>query len=50
MIAHSGDTPLTMVLCYRKRVTPLSIDGFSVSVTSALLGELKGIPGIAVAG
>jgi len=50
LIAHAGDTPLTLVLCYRNRETPLSIDGFSVSVTSALLGELKGIPGIAVAG
>jgi DNA polymerase-3 subunit alpha len=49
LIAHAGDTPLHLVLCYRDRETPLSIDGFSVTVSSALLGELKGIPGIAVA-
>jgi DNA polymerase-3 subunit alpha len=49
LIAHSGDTPLTLVLCYRDRETPLAIHGYSVSVTSALLGELRHIRGIAVA-
>ncbi|WP_433557849.1 DNA polymerase III subunit alpha [Pseudonocardia xinjiangensis] len=49
LVAHSGSTPLTLVLCYRNRETPLAIDGFSVTVSSALLGELKHIPGIAVA-
>ena len=47
--AHAGDTPLTLVLCHRGRETPLSIDAFPVTVSSALLGELKSIPGIAVA-
>jgi hypothetical protein len=37
------------VLCYNERETPLAIDGFSVRLSSALLGELKSIPGIAVA-
>jgi DNA polymerase-3 subunit alpha len=50
LAAHSGDTPLTLVLCYKNRETVLAIDDkFSVKVTSALLGELKSIPGIAVA-
>jgi len=50
LVAHVGDTPLTLVLCYRDRETALAIDDrFSVTVSSALLGELKGIPGIAVA-
>jgi DNA polymerase-3 subunit alpha len=49
LVAHVGDTPLTLVLCYKDRETPLAIDSFSVKVSSALLGELKSIPGIAVA-
>ncbi len=49
LVAHAGDNPVTLVLCYNERETPLAIDGFSVRVSSALLGELKSIPGIAVA-
>ena len=49
LVAHAGDNPVTLVLCYGQRETPLAIDKFSVTVTSALLGELKSIPGIAVA-
>ena len=49
LVAHAGDNPVTLVLCYQNRETPLAIDGFPVKVTSALLGELKSIPGIAVA-
>jgi DNA polymerase-3 subunit alpha len=50
LIAHSGDTPLTLVLCYKGRETPFAIDDkFSVKMSSALFGELKSIPGIAVA-
>jgi DNA polymerase-3 subunit alpha len=49
LLAHAGDTPLTLVLCYHDRETPLSLDQFSVNVSGQLLGELKGIPGIAVA-
>ena len=49
LVAHSGNTPLRLVLCYRDRETPLAIEGFPVTVSSALLGELKHIPGIAVA-
>jgi DNA polymerase-3 subunit alpha len=49
LVAHAGDNPVTLVLTYGARETPLAIDGFPVSVTSALLGELKSIPGIAVA-
>lgn len=49
LLAHAGDTPLTLVLCYKDRETALAVEGFPVKVSSALLGELKGIPGIAVA-
>ena len=49
LVAHAGDTPLQMVLHYRDRETPLAIHGFSVKVSSALLGELRHIRGIAVA-
>jgi DNA polymerase-3 subunit alpha len=49
LVAHAGDNPVTLVLTYGQRETPLAIDAFSVNVTSALLGELKSIPGIAVA-
>lgn len=49
LAAHAGATPLTLLLCYRDRETPLSIDGFPVRVSAALLGELKSIPGIAIA-
>ena len=49
LVAHAGDNPVTLVLTYGSRETALAIDGFPVTVTSALLGELKSIPGIAVA-
>ncbi|SHK85047.1 DNA polymerase III, alpha subunit [Pseudonocardia thermophila] len=50
LTAHRGDTPLQLVLCYKNRETALAVDEkFSVKVSSALLGELKSIPGIAVA-
>lgn len=49
LIAHAGNTPLTLVLCHKDRETPLAIDGFPVTVSSALLGEIKSIPGITVA-
>ncbi|MDN5857032.1 MAG: DNA polymerase III subunit alpha, partial [Pseudonocardia sp.] len=50
LTAHAGVTPLTLVLCYQNRETALAIDEqFSVTVSAALLGELKSIPGIAVA-
>lgn len=49
LVAHAGDTPLHLVLHYRDRETPLAIDDFSVTVSSALLGELRHIRGIAVA-
>jgi len=49
LVAHPGSTPLMLVLCYQERETPLAIDGFPVSVTASLLGELKSIPGVAVA-
>lgn len=46
--AHVGDTPLTLVLCYNGRETALAVHDFPVKVSSALLGELRGIRGIAV--
>lgn len=48
LVAHAGNTPLHLVLCYRDRETPLALHGFSVEVTSALLGDLKTIRGISV--
>jgi DNA polymerase-3 subunit alpha len=50
LTAHRGETPLHLVLVYKNRETALAVDEkFSVTVSSALLGELKSIPGIAVA-
>jgi DNA polymerase-3 subunit alpha len=49
LLAHAGDTPLTLVLCHGSRETPLAIRDFPVKVSSALLGELKSIPGIVMA-
>jgi DNA polymerase III subunit alpha len=48
LVAHAGDTPTHLVLCYNDRETPLSLDGFPVNVSGPLLGELRGIPGINV--
>lgn len=47
--AHRGDTPVHIIVCDGGQETPMAVDGFPVKVTSMLLGELKGIPGIAVA-
>ena len=48
MVTRAGDTPTTLVLCYQDRETAMSLDGFPVTVSGHLIGELKGIPGIAV--
>ncbi|MGH3584969.1 MAG: DNA polymerase III subunit alpha, partial [Pseudonocardia sp.] len=49
LVAHTGSTPVTLVLCHQDRETPMRVDGFPVTVSSALLGELRHIPGITVA-
>ena len=44
LIAHAGDTPLHLVLCYRGQETPLSIDRFSVTVIVRAAGGAEGHP------
>ncbi|MGH3870763.1 MAG: DNA polymerase III subunit alpha [Pseudonocardiaceae bacterium] len=51
LLAHKGSTPVHIVLRREGRETPLvvAIDNYPVTVGSALVSELKGIPGITVA-
>ncbi|MEJ3655638.1 DNA polymerase III subunit alpha [Actinomycetes bacterium KLBMP 9759] len=49
LTAHPGRTPVHIELRCRSGPRRLALDDFPVDVTSMLLGELKGIPGIAVA-
>ncbi|MCP9624986.1 DNA polymerase III subunit alpha [Nocardia otitidiscaviarum] len=46
--SHRGGTPVRLVLCYRERRTTLAVDDFPVTVTSALLGELRAVRGVKV--
>ncbi|WP_235926543.1 DNA polymerase III subunit alpha [Actinokineospora pegani] len=46
--AHRGLTPVRIVLCNGPRRTTLAVDDFPVTVTSALLGELRSVSGIRV--
>jgi DNA polymerase-3 subunit alpha len=41
--------PVQILVCHNGRETPLAVDAYPVSVSSALLGELKAIRGITVA-
>ena len=45
LVAHRGDTPVHA----RVGARLFALDDYPVAVTAALLGELKGVPGIAVA-
>lgn len=47
LAAHRGSTPVRLVLCGPSETT-FAIDDYPVTISSALLGELKGIRGIGV--
>jgi DNA polymerase-3 subunit alpha len=49
LIANRGDTPLHILLCHGARKTEIAVRDYPVTVSSALLGELKSIRGITVA-
>ncbi|SFO87378.1 DNA polymerase-3 subunit alpha [Amycolatopsis arida] len=44
--AHRGDTPVHLKLIGRQRQTVFALYDYPVKVSSMLMGELKGIPGI----
>jgi DNA polymerase-3 subunit alpha len=47
--AHRGSTPVRIVVCYLDRRTWLAVDDYPVTLSPALLGELRAIPGVRVA-
>jgi DNA polymerase-3 subunit alpha len=49
LVANKGDTRLHILLCHGARKTEIAIEDYPVTVSSALLGELKSIRGITVA-
>ncbi|AXB49077.1 DNA polymerase III subunit alpha [Amycolatopsis albispora] len=49
LLAHVGDTPVLVELVAGQRTRRYALDDYPVRVSSMLLGELKGIPGISVA-
>ncbi|MFI6031442.1 DNA polymerase III subunit alpha [Amycolatopsis magusensis] len=49
LLAHAGDTPVRVELVAGQRVRRYALDDYPVRLSSMLLGELKGIPGISVA-
>ncbi len=48
LVAHRGETPVHVRLDGRRGPRLFALDDYPVDVTSALLGELKGVPGIGV--
>ncbi len=48
LLAHPGGTPVHLALCYRQRRTMLAIDDYPVTVSPALLGELRVVRGVKV--
>ncbi|MFB8005196.1 DNA polymerase III subunit alpha [Nocardia sp. NPDC056000] len=46
--SHPGETPVRLVLCYRERRTPLAVDNYPVTVSSALFGELRAVRGVKI--
>jgi DNA polymerase-3 subunit alpha len=46
LLAHKGDTPVRLKLIGLQRETVFALYDYPVKVTSMLMGELKGIPGI----
>lgn len=49
LLAHRGDTPVHIRVDGRRGPRLFALDDYPVEVSAALLGELKGVPGIAVA-
>ncbi|HEX4102048.1 MAG: DNA polymerase III subunit alpha [Pseudonocardiaceae bacterium] len=49
LVANKGDTRLHILLCHGARKTEIAIENYPITVSSALLGELKSIRGITVA-
>ncbi|MBV8541590.1 MAG: DNA polymerase III subunit alpha [Acidobacteria bacterium] len=49
LVANKGDTPLHILLCHGTRNTEIAVEDYPVTVSSALLGELKSIRGITTA-
>ncbi|WP_431929811.1 DNA polymerase III subunit alpha [Amycolatopsis tucumanensis] len=46
LLAHRGDTPVRLKLVGKQRETTFALYDYPVKVSSMLMGELKGIPGI----
>ncbi|GAA5169998.1 DNA polymerase III subunit alpha [Amycolatopsis dongchuanensis] len=46
LLAHRGETPVRLKLIGRQRETVFALYDYPVKVSSMLMGELKGIPGI----
>jgi DNA polymerase-3 subunit alpha len=46
LMAHKGDTPVHLKLMGKQRQTVFALYDYPVKVSSMLMGELKGIPGI----
>ena len=49
LAVHKGETPVQLKVKYQHRTTMLAIDDYPITVSPAFLGEIKSIPGIAVA-
>jgi DNA polymerase-3 subunit alpha len=50
LVAHKGDTPVHILMGHPDGDMALTVDDYRVKVSAALVGELKGIAGITVAG
>jgi len=48
LLAHKGDTPVHIKLVGKRHEVLLALYDYPVSVSSMLMGEIKGIPGITV--
>jgi DNA polymerase-3 subunit alpha len=46
LLAHKGETPVHLKLVGKKRQTLFALNDYPVRLSSGLIGELKGIPGI----
>ncbi|MFC0111091.1 DNA polymerase III subunit alpha [Kibdelosporangium aridum] len=48
--AHRGSTPVRIVVCHADRRTMLAVDDYPVTVSSALLAELRSVRGVKALG
>jgi DNA polymerase-3 subunit alpha len=48
LLAHKGETPVRITVCHGERESFMAVDDYPVAVSSALIGEVKGIPGFSV--